>query len=241
MVSRFFCPGPLVADSRHALPEAVAHHAQRVLRLRDGEEVVLFDGSGNEYPGRLEYAGRAAFAQLEAASCPERESPLRIVLVQALASGDKMDLVVQKAVELGAVAIQPIEAERSVLKLAGERADKRVQRWQQVAVSACEQCGRNLVPQVRPVQRLGAYLKDSGALRRIVLAPGGARGLAGIAAPTGEIHLLVGPEGGWSAAELAACLDAGCEALSLGPRVLRTETAGLAALAALQARWGDFS
>ncbi len=240
MISRFHFPGCLPSGGEVALPEALAHHALRVLRLRDGESVVLFDGGGGEVEARLAVRGKAVFAQLGKARAVERESPLRIVLVQALASGDKMDWVVQKAVELGAQAVQPVQAERSVLRLAGDRADKRVAHWQQVAVAACEQCGRNRVPEVRALQALPAWLAAHREAVVVVLAPDGGAGLAAVPVPEGTIHLAVGPEGGWSDAELAAFDAAGARRLSLGPRILRTETAGLAALAALQARWGDF-
>lgn len=242
MIARFFFPSALPAGGCVALPEALAHHAVRVLRLRDGDAVVLFDGSGAEWPARLAVRGRECSAELEDCRFVERESPLQVVLVQALAAGDKMDWVVQKAVELGVHAVQPLSAARSVLRLAGERAERRVAHWQQVAVAACEQCGRNRVPSVRGLSSLADYLAASATERRVVLAPGGAVGLAALAPPrSGEaLHLLVGPEGGWSEDELALCTRAGVTALALGPRVLRTETAGLAALAALQARWGDF-
>lgn len=240
MISRFHFPDRLPAGGEVALPDALAHHALRVLRLRDGEAVVLFDGSGGEVEARLAVRGKAVFAQLGEARAVERESPLRIVLVQALASGDKMDWVVQKAVELGAHAVQPVQAERSVLRLAGERADKRVAHWQQVAVAACEQCGRNRVPEIRPLQALAPWLGAHRDALNYVLAPGGAAGFADEPEPKDVVHLLVGPEGGWSEVEIAAFDAAGCRRVRLGPRVLRTETAGLAAIAALQARWGDF-
>lgn len=240
MISRFHFPGSLPAGGEAALPEALAHHALRVLRLRDGEAVVLFDGSGGEVEAQLAVRGKAVFAVLGARRACECESPLEVVLVQALAAGDKMDWVVQKAVELGVHAIQPVQAERSVLRLAGERAERRVAHWQQVAVAACEQCGRNRVPQVRPLQMLPAWLAAHRGEHIQVLAPGGEGGLGAGPAPPGTVHLLVGPEGGWSEAELAAFDAAGCARVRLGPRILRTETAGLAALAALQARWGDF-
>jgi 16S rRNA (uracil1498-N3)-methyltransferase len=240
MISRFHFDGRLPAGGEVPLPEALAHHALRVLRLHDGDPVVLFDGSGGEVAARLAVRGKAAFALLGERRALERESPLQLVLVQALAAGDKMDWIVQKAVELGVAAIQPVQAERCVLRLAGERADKRLAHWRQVAVSACEQCGRNRIPELRPLQSLPQWLAQARGQLCYVLAPGGARGFADGAPPAGAVHLLIGPEGGWSEAELAACDAAGARRVGLGPRVLRTETAGLAALAALQARWGDF-
>ena len=151
MNPRFFCPDGLLPDSDMPLPGPVAHHAERVLRLAVGDAVTLFDGQGGECAATLLALGKQPVARLGPRLAAGRESPLQITLVQALASGDKMDWVVQKAVELGAVAIQPVAAERSVLKLAGDRADKRVAHWQQIAVAACEQSGRNRVPQVAPI------------------------------------------------------------------------------------------
>ncbi|MGD9871764.1 MAG: 16S rRNA (uracil(1498)-N(3))-methyltransferase [Thauera sp.] len=240
MISRFHFPGRLPDAGQFELPEALAHHAVRVLRLRDGEAVVLFDGLGGEADATLVLEGRRVSARLGARRDTERESPLQVVLVQALAAGDKMDWVVQKAVELGVSAIQPVQAERSVLRLAGERADKRVAHWQQVAVAACEQCGRNRIPELRALQPVTHWLAAHRDALNYVLAPGGAASFGEEAAPQGTVHLLVGPEGGWSDAEMAAFDAAGCRRVRLGPRVLRTETAGLAAIAALQARWGDF-
>ena len=219
MISRFHFPGVLPEGGELALPDELAHHALRVLRLRDGESVILFDGKGDEVAAQLSVRGKAGFALLGERRHVNRESPLQVVLVQALAASDKMDWVVQKAVELGVSAIQPVQAERSVLRLSAERAEKRLVHWRQVAVSACEQSGRNCIPEVRALQGLASWL----AAHR-----------------DGSCHVLVGPEGGWTDSELAACDAAGCRRVTLGPRVLRTETAGLVALAVLQARWGDF-
>ena len=243
MISRFHFPDRLPAGGEVALPDALAHHALRVLRLRDGEAVVLFDGSGGEVEARLAVRGKAVFAQLGEARAVERESPLRIVLVQALASGDKMDWVVQKAVELGAHAVQPVQAERSVLRLAGERADKRVAHWQQVAVAACEQCGRNRVPVMHPALTLAQWLQahpveqDAPGTQRAVLslAPGCQPLAQVLAKEAGPVVLLSGPEGGLSPAEEALALQAGFAPVTLGTRILRAETAPLAALALLGA------
>lgn len=243
MISRFHFPGVLPERGEVALPEAAAHHAARVLRLRDGDAIVLFDGVGAEARATLSLRGKAAWAAIEARSEVDRESPLQLVLVQALATGDKMDWIVQKAVELGACALVPVQAERSVLRLSGERAAKRREHWQQVAIGACEQSGRNRVPAIGEIQSLAAYLaqaREDSAVSRWVLDPAAGAGLAAQAKPGGPLHLLIGPEGGWSEDELAACRSAACIPVGLGPRVLRTETAGLAMLAALQARWGDF-
>lgn len=242
MISRFFFPDRLPAGGEVVLPEALAHHAARVLRLHDGDDVVLFDGHGGEVAARLQVNGRQWSARLQTHRDVERESPLALVLVQALASGDKMDWVVQKATELGARAVWPVAAARSVLRLDGARADKRVAHWRQVAVTACEQCRRNRVPDIHPVTTVDDYLTAALGVRKLILAPAGERALRDLAPPRQDeaVHLLVGPEGGWREDEVAACLRAGAEPLGLGPRVLRTETAGLAVLAAMQALWGDY-
>lgn len=244
MISRFHCPGPLPREGEIALPESIAHHAVRVLRLADGEAIVLFDGLGGEVDARLVLRGKAAFAALQGYRELTRESPLRVVLVQALATGDKMDWVVQKAVELGAAAVQPIQAERSVLRLAGDRLEKRVAHWRQIAVAACEQCGRDRIPVIGAPLTLAAWLARTCDGVRYVLAPeahGQEQHRFGAGPrPEGEVQIMIGPEGGWTDHELAACRAAGCIPIGLGPRVLRTETAGLAAIAVLQGRWGDF-
>lgn len=240
MISRFFFPAPLPQTGEIQLPEALAHHASRVLRLREGDPLVLFDGSGGEVSGVLRLSGKNCFAELSGHHAVERESPLQLVLVQALASGDKMDWIIQKAVELGAAGVVPVQAERSVLRLSGERAAKRVEHWRHIAVSACEQSGRNRVPVVEPVTGLREYLARGHVGLRLVLDPVAGQRLAGLPRPADAVHLLVGPEGGWAEDELAACRTAACIGVGLGPRVLRTETAGLAALTALQVLWGDF-
>ncbi|KAB2937784.1 MAG: 16S rRNA (uracil(1498)-N(3))-methyltransferase [Rhodocyclaceae bacterium] len=241
MIPRFFCPQPLAANSLADLPPAVAHHALRVLRLGVGDAVVLFNGEGGAYPGRIAVAGRGVRVQLAEWDSGERESPLDLTLAQALPSADKMDFVVQKAVELGVARIQPLLAARSVVRLAGERAERRVAHWQQVAVSSCEQCGRNRVPPIAPVLDLRQWLgrlPPDNETQRLLLSPQGGRRPRELAGTNGFL-LLIGPEGGLEAEEAAAARLAGFADLSLGPRVLRTETAGPAALAALGALCGD--
>lgn len=240
MRPRFFCPGLPDAGAEIALPAEVAHHADRVLRLRAGDGVRLFDGEGREADAVLVALGRDARALIERCGQIEREAPLAITLVQALATGDKMDWVVQKAVELGVTRIQPILAERSVLRLDGERAEKRRAHWQQVAVAAAGQCGRNRIADVGPQMTLPQFLATASAVPRWILAPEGAGRLSQQPQPAGGVALLVGPEGGWSEREETAAALAGCVAVSLGPRILRTETAGLAAAAACLALWGDY-
>ncbi len=236
---RFFIESPLAAGQSIELPEAVCRHVQ-VLRLAPGDVVTLFDGSGGEYEARIDDIGKKRVAAtLGAHLAVERESPLAITLVQAVSSGDRMDYTLQKAVELGVTAIVPVISERSVVRLSGERADKRVQHWQGVVQSACEQCGRNRVPSVAPLLSFDGWLRGAQpAGMRFMLSPQG-RGRLRELSPVGELALLAGPEGGLTAAEEAAALVSGWQPLLLGPRILRTETAAVATIAALQALWGD--
>nr|MBL8411365.1 16S rRNA (uracil(1498)-N(3))-methyltransferase [Dechloromonas sp.] len=239
---RFYCREALSPGAHVELPEPVARHAVRVLRLPPGAPMVLFDGRGGEYPARIERIERdRVLAELGAWQEVERESPLRVTLVQALQAGEKMDFTIQKAVELGISDIVPVESRRSVMRLTGDRAGKRVAHWQGVAASACEQCGRNQVPLVAPLEKLENWLARpaNGALR-LMLAPDAAETLASLPPPAGEVQLLIGAEGGLDPQEVIAAGQAGFRPVRLGPRVLRTETAGLAALAAIQALWGDF-
>jgi 16S rRNA (uracil1498-N3)-methyltransferase len=245
MLPRFFCPMPLSVGAEITLPREMAHHAGQVLRLRDGDELVLFNGEGGEFRGNLSAAGRELRVSLKDYAATDRLAPLDITLVQALAVADKMDWIVQKAAELGVRCVQPVAAERSVLKLTGDREAKRLAHWRQVAVSAAEQCGCNRPLQVGELQSLPSWLgkNDEGAgasAQRWILHPEEGERLSGLPRPTGPVALLIGPEGGWSETELAAARKAGCLPVAMGPRVLRTETAGLAAVAAMLALWGDF-
>ena len=242
MPPRLFCPEPLAAGQVVALPNQAAHHAGRVLRLAIGDEVVLFDGRGGEHAGRITALGREVRVVLVRHDAVEREAPLRITLAQALVANEKMDWVVQKAVELGVAAIVPLATERSVVRLAGDRAARRVEHLRQVAVAACEQCGRNRVPPVAELARLPDFLaaQAASAAVRLTFDPGAGQRLSTLDLAGREVLLLIGPEGGLSGNETAAAQAAGFLPVALGPRVLRTETAGLAGIAAILARWGDF-
>lgn len=236
---RFYCPLPLVAGTEAELPAAVAQHAVRALRLEAGAPLVLFTGEGGEFHGVLSHVSKnRATARIDRHVDEEREGTIDITLVQALTSNEKMDWIVQKAVELGVSRIQPVLMERSVVRLAGERAEKRREHWQSVAVSACEQCGRNRVPQVLALTDLRDATTSLGAATRLMLSPEG-NPIGELPAQTALYALLVGPEGGFSDAE-ARQLSEGWRAVRLGPRVLRTETAGLAGIAALQTLRGDW-
>lgn len=233
---------PLAGGARIALPEDSAAHLVRVLRLREGDACVLFNGDGHDYPARLVRVGkREAVVELGEAAPACNESPLRITLLQGIARGEKMDLILQKATELGVAAVVPVNGERTEVKLDAERAGKRLAHWREVAVSACEQCGRATVPDIAPPQSLERAVQALDRdMSRLILDPEAAHRLATLAAPASmRIAIAIGPEGGWSPRDLATLEDAGFTGMQLGPRVLRTETAGLAAIAALQARFGD--
>jgi len=237
---RLFSSTPLVEGDEVALDPAAAQHAVAVLRLEVGAPVTLFDGNGGEHPARLVGASkRRATAIVGAKIAVERELPFPVVVAQALAKGERMDLVVQKATELGASAIVPLATERSEVRLDGERAAKRLQHWQGVVRAACEQCGRNRLPTLSTPMPLDAFLSAAPLeAQRLVLAPEGAE-LRALPRPTAAgVVLVVGPEGGLSEAEVGRAIAAGFAAASLGPRVLRTETAALAALSAAAALWG---
>lgn len=243
MIPRFHCPAALSPGAQIDLPARAAHHAVKVLRLRDDAPLVLFDGRGGEWRARLKVgAGGTARARLEEFVARDSESPLAVTLAQALPAGDKMDWVVEKCVELGVATIQPVAAARSVSRLTAERMARRVAHWNAVAVAACEQCGRNRVPVVAPVLDLPQYLAQAKAQNavRLLLTPEAGASLRELPRPEGAVLAMVGPEGGWEEGEILAARAAGFRPLGLGPRVLRTETAGAATLAAMQALWGDF-
>ncbi len=223
------------------LPDEVARHAVGVLRLRDGDDVILFNGDGSECIGQLIKSGKSAEVALKAVCSPERESPLDITLVQGVSSGERMDYTLQKAVELGVSAIQPVMMKRTIVRLDNEKRHKRRQHWQSVVISACEQCGRNHVPPVATILDFTDWYGTVPSLigRRFILDPDATLRLRDLAAPLEPVTLLAGPEGGYDGIEREAVIRAGFTPLSLGPRVLRTETAALAALAAMQSQWGD--
>ena len=224
------------------LPRAVTRHALRALRLRQGERLVLFDGRGGEYLAQLVDA-REPEAEVQVIGHDPREAelPWPIVVAQGLSSGDRMDWTVEKSVELGAATIVPLAMARSVVRLSGDRAASRRDHWQALAIAASEQCGRNRIARVEPVQSLTDFLRASdGDAMRVVLVPGGTSLNALPApAPGRPVVLLTGPEGGFADDELAAASTSGFVAMSLGPRVLRTETAAAVAIAMLTAIWGD--
>ena len=208
--------------------------------MQPGDTLTLFNGAGGEYQASLVAVNkREARARITGFHATERESPVQITLALAISAGERMDYSLQKATELGVTSIQPLATERSVVKLAGERADKRLQHWQHVVIAACEQCGRNRVPVVAPLQQFYAYLAGLDRNRRLLmLSPYADKPLKQVA-PAASAVLLIGAEGGLAPAEFEAAEASGFEPVKLGPRTLRTETAPVAALAVLQALWGD--
>lgn len=239
---RFYCPVALFPGQSLELPDAVARHAVGALRLRDGERVTLFNGQGGEYTGVLRHCGKRVSVELDAQLDIERESPLAVTLVQGISSGERMDLTVQKSVELGVAAIQPVVMRRTVVKLSGDKLDKRRAHWQGVVIAACEQCGRNQVPEVAAISDFPVWLRAQGTAPslRLLLDPEAEHSLADFPPPSAGVVLLAGPEGGFDADERRTAKQHGFLATRLGTRVLRTETAALAALAAMQTLWGDF-
>jgi len=239
---RHFVDLPLAEGKSVSLPEVAVAHLVRVLRLGPGDRVHLFNGDGHDYEAELEQAGkREARARILGRVAVESESPLTITLAQGIARGEKMDLILQKATELGVSRIAPVVTERTEVRLDAERADKRSAHWRGVLASACEQSGRVRLPELAPPRALGDFLASEKSTLKLVLDPAASTTLAQAQpAPDASICLLVGPEGGLSERDLAAARAAGFTGLKLGPRILRTETAALAAIAALNALYGDW-
>jgi 16S rRNA (uracil1498-N3)-methyltransferase len=237
---RFFCSQALAVGATVTLPEAVAHHVQ-VVRLAPGDAITLFNGEGGEYTAILaSVEKRRVTAELKAFAPRDTELPYAVTLAQALPEASKMDWIVEKAIELGASGIAPLAAQRCVVRLSAERAEKKHAHWQGIVVAASEQSGRNRLAQLAPLDDFQRWIGQQDMHRRILLSPRGQQSLADWARhqPPQAVTLMVGPEGGFSVAEEDAALAHGALALSMGPRILRTETAGLAALAALNALWG---
>lgn len=239
---RIYLPAALALDTEVALDARAAGHVVRVLRLRGGDELILFNGSDD-----TEYRAQLTEVRKDSASCRilsqhtrSTESPLAIELAQGISRGERMDYTIQKAVELGVQRIVPLATERSQVKLSGEREEKRLQHWAGIILHACEQSGRNRIPELAPVQHLDHWLNSRTRTgHALFLDPEGDMSVSGLKGPVDAVSLLVGPEGGLSPAERALAVRAGFLRLRLGPRILRTETAALTALAALQGIWGD--
>jgi 16S rRNA (uracil1498-N3)-methyltransferase len=241
-LSRVYVDIPLAGRRTCQLAPSAANHVARVLRLRAGEHLVLFDGLGGEYSATIETLGRETVTVSIGAHFPaERESPLGITLVQGISRSERMDFVVQKATELGVTRIVPIAAARSVVRTNEAQAARKLEHWRSVAVGACEQCGRNRLPTLDPPTEWNDWLaRHTAADNALLLTARASTSLREALSSRAAIELAVGPEGGWTPEEEAAALASGYRTVKLGPRILRTETAAIAAIAAIQSHIGDF-
>lgn len=238
-IPRIFTGQVLQAESTFDLEPGPSQHLARALRMQEGDSLILFDGRGGEYPAVLTCVGKKRVSvNTGTHNEKEVESPLALHLGIAVSRGERMEWVVQKATELGVTTITPLFTERTEVKLRGERAEKKIRQWQQIAISACEQSGRNRIPQLAPLTLLESWLGATEAERKLVLHHRAINEVHSDAIPA-SVALLIGPEGGLSEREIQLAEAAGYQSLQLGPRVLRTETAPLAAVTLLQSRWGD--
>jgi len=239
---RFYVDFALSPDSVVELPDNVVRHLN-VLRVKNTEEIVLFNGNGKSYTALPEVLEkRRASVRILREETTDNESPLNITLVQAVSAAERMDFTLQKSVELGVAEIRPVISERCVVRLSGERAEKRVARWQEIVVSACEQSGRNIVPKVLPLTTYAQALQQlPQETTKLLMSLNRAQKLSDVQPQSGKVVFMVGPEGGWTEKEEQQAFDAGFQSVTLGKRVLRTETASLAAIVAMQTLWGDFA
>jgi len=239
-LTRVYLDAPLEAGGRVTLTGSAARHLTRVLRLRPGQALTLFNGGGGEYAATIEAVhGEKVEVAVGEAQAIERESPLSLTLAQGVSRGERMDLVVQKATELGASSIVPLLTERSVVRLSAPQAARKLEHWRAIAIAACEQSGRNRLPKVLSPLPLAEFLRQGASGSRLLLSPTGSTRLQDVPAPVSSVIVLIGPEGGLADAEQSAALAAGFTAVRLGPRILRTETAAIAALTVLQREFGD--
>jgi len=236
---RLFAPIDIALGAEIRLPERAAHHLG-VLRLHPGDAITLFNGQGGEFSAELvRLDSRQALVRVLSRQGSERESPLSIALAQCISGSDRMDTALQKSTELGVSRIVPIASERSVVRLSGDRAEKRLAHWRNVIIAACEQCGRNRIPELTAILDMSDFFVHSaGSGLRLILAPDADQNLKALAPPR-DVTLLIGPEGGLTGREREDAERAGFIPIRFGPRVLRTETAPLAAIAAMQTLWGD--
>ena len=240
-LNRIFCEGPLQNGTTIPLSAAGANHVARVLRMREGAPLVIFDGSGSDYQAEIvAVQGDKVLVQLRQQTAGAAESPINITLVQGVSRSERMDWALQKATELGVTAIAPVLTARSVVRLDEKQAAKKQTHWHGIVIGACEQCGRSRVPTVAAPITLPDYFANvRNEAMRLVLDPAAPGSLTGIASLPSQVELLIGPEGGLDDDEVSAAQKAGFTPVRLGPRVLRTETAAVVALSVLQARWGD--
>lgn len=240
-VPRFFCAELSASATTLILPDAVHRHAVQVLRLKPNDPLTLFDGNGLEREARItEIDKRASSVSLGEIVASNNESPLKVTLLQGISRGERMDYAIQKAVELGVSRIVPVVTSRCNVQLSGDRAEKRWRHWQGVLTAACEQSGRSYLPQLEDVIHFEEALQQCRLDCKLVLDPEAQAGIAAVSAPN-EVALLIGPEGGLSDEEISLANQQGFQSVQFGPRILRTETASAAAIAVVQALWGDLS
>lgn len=239
-IPRIYHPRPLSAPEEVALSDDAANHVGRVLRMQPGNKVALFDGSNQVFSAEITQVDKKQVrVTITDQRLDNRESPLNLHLGQVISRGEKMEFTIQKSIELGVNIITPLISERCGVKLDGERLEKKVQQWQKIAIAACEQCGRNRVPQIRPAIQLEEWCAEHEDGLKLNLHPRASQSINTLSTPLKNIRLLIGPEGGLSQNEIDMTARYGFTDILLGPRVLRTETAALTAIAALQIRFGD--
>ena len=232
---------PLEVGSEIALPQAAVHHARTVLRVTRDDDLTLFNGDGSEYACRVVTASKRELrVQIEQSALSETESPLQITLVQAVSRGERMDYTIQKAIELGVSSIEPVISERTVVKLDASRAERKWQHWQGIVRHAAAQSGRSVIPRLGPICGLSEWLANADTRDTYVLQPRAEKPLTALEEPVDELTIIAGPEGGFASHEIDTLLESGVLAARLGPRILRTETAALAAISVAQATWGDW-
>ncbi len=239
-IPRIYHAGPLPAEGSVTLSEDAAHHLTRVLRLSEGQPLHLFDGSNHVFEAQIAVADKKnVVAHVHAARPQDCESPLHLHLGQVMSRGEKMEFTIQKSIELGVNVITPLFSERCGIKLEGERLTKKIQQWRKIAIGACEQCGRNTLPQIRDAMNLGDWCAEQEPGLKLNLHPRARHSINTLPLPVERVRLLIGPEGGLSFEEIAMTSRHGFTEIQLGPRVLRTETTALTAITALQVRFGD--
>lgn len=240
-IPRIYHPTPLSGTQNCFLSDDAVNHVGRVLRMNEGADLILFDGSNHIFNARISSLTKKQIeVHIESSRLDDRESPIPIHLGQVISRGDRMEFTIQKSVELGVTTITPLWSERCGVKLDNERQDKKLQQWQKIAISACEQCGRNVIPQIRPIMKLTDWCKEQDGMMKLNLHPRASHTLKSLAAiPTEGVRLLIGSEGGLSAEEIAMTEQNDFIEVLLGKRILRTETAALATITALQTLYGD--
>ena len=239
-IPRIYHPESLTVGTQVALCEDAANHVGRVLRMGKGQAIQLFDGSNHVFEAVITDAGKKnVTVEIQSSALDDRESPIHIHLGQVMSRGDKMEFTIQKSIELGVSLITPLFSERCGVKLDAERLNKKIQQWQKIAIAACEQCGRNQVPEIRPAMDLEAWCAEQDEGLKLNLHPRASDSINTLPLPVERVRLLIGPEGGLSAEEIAMTARYQFTDILLGPRVLRTETTALTAITALQVRFGD--